>query len=774
MKIFRLLCALAALSASLPDGAHADTVQRSWNYLTTGNGHGFQVYDANQNKIVTFLDHPYRYLGPRPDPKADGYSRRNLAYDFYFGVRGAGSSGWLSAPSSAGSPEYLNQSNVIHAPTTLGAIQADSYFFAPFGYEGNAVIAVLKAPGATDGYVLFNFHMGTATTPDSPGADGEAVHASSGAVVETGPGGGAMVYVPLSSVDHQDCSGVFNKVSGDLSDNTTCSGTDVVPGFQKKLGSDGMMAVAVVYVDDPSQADQAVQSMKSWANGRAPQKLIDDALAEWESWRKPPPADILCSDDETKLWRQSEVVLRMGQIREPNTATRHNHGMILASLPPGEWHSGWVRDATYSTVALARMGHTDEAKMSLDFFLNAQPVSKYSSYVSNVPYKISVVRYFGSGEEQADYSGQQTPNIEIDGWGLFMWAARAYVEASGDTAWLGANYGTIISGVANALEANLETNGIAKADSSIWEVHDANKKHFAYTTITAARGFCDLAAMAKKNGQTDDQTHYQMLAQKIRTAFLGAFVDQQGALGGSLEGIAANKYYDGAVAEAFTMNILGDFTGGTATATLTMLNNLRVGSGGFKRNNDGLSSYDDNEWILVDLRIADSLRRAGRGMEAAGYVQQVIDKAAANFYLLPELYNAVASGQIGLYTGSIPMVGYGGGAYAMTMLDRAGAIEPNDCGDGMGVQLATFTCSGGTGPVPDGGSSGGGNGGNGGGPGGGNPAPDVPYLPACYCNFGGAAASGSALVLFLVPAALIGWRVRRRSAQDERDPEERD
>jgi hypothetical protein len=757
----RLLIAVLLLAAP---AAQAQGIQRSWNYLTTGNGHGFQVYDTNQNKIVKFLNHPYRYVSAGPTIQAEGVSRRNLAYDFYFGVRGAGSSGWLNA-AQPGAPEYVNQSNIIHAPSTLGAIQADSYFFAPFGYEGNVVIAVLKAPSATDGFVLFNFHMGATGTPDAPGAENESVSASSGAVVETGPGGGAMIYVPLNGVDHQDCANVYNNVTSgaNLGDNTSCAGNDVVPGFQKKLGADGMLAVAAAYVDDPTTAPTVIAAIQAWANGRAPQKLLDDSLAEWESWRKPPPTDILCSADETALWRQSETVLRMGQIREPNTATRVNHGMMLASLPPGEWHTGWVRDGTYATVALARMGHTDEAKASLDFFLHAHPVAKYSSYVSGVNYQISVCRYFGSGEEEADYSGQTSPNVEIDGWGLFLWAARAYLEASGDTAWLSANYAAIKSGVADALEANLETNSIAKADSSIWEVHDANKKHFAYTTMTATRGFCDLAAMAAKNSNMADQSHYQMLSQKMRTALLATFVDQQGALGGSLEGIAANMYYDGAVAEAFTMNLLPDFTGPTATQTLSMLQNLLVSSGGFKRNNNGQSDYDNNEWILIDLRMADSLRRAGRAAEGDTYLQAVIAKAAANFYLLPELYNAVAAnGQIGVYTGSIPMVGYGGGAYVMTMLDRAGMLEKNDCGDGMGTALPSFTCSGGMGPNPDGGGGGGGSGGNG--DGGDNPAPDVPFTPACYCDLGrtcGPLGSAGAL-LFLIATLLVIWRLRRQ------------
>src|SRR5262249_31335939 len=111
-----LFC-LGALAVA--DDAQADGAQRTWNFLTTGNGHGFQVYDANKNKIVTFLDHPYRYVAPRSDPRSDGIGRRNLAFDLFFGVKGTGGAGWLSAPSSAGDPEYVDQSNIIRAPVNI-------------------------------------------------------------------------------------------------------------------------------------------------------------------------------------------------------------------------------------------------------------------------------------------------------------------------------------------------------------------------------------------------------------------------------------------------------------------------------------------------------------------------------------------------------------------------------------------------------------------------------------------------------------------------------
>lgn len=756
-------------------GYPAAAQQRTWNFLTTGNGYGFQIFDTNANKITQFLEHPYRYLRPNPaDAHAEGVVRRNLAYDFYFGVRGGGTAGWLNAPSSAGDPGYLDESHIIRAPATLGAVTAESYFFAPFGYAGNAMVALLKASGASDGFAIFNFHMGNASNPDTPDATGESLRyvAASKAVVETGPGGGFMVYVPLSGVDFADCVNAYSKVAAgmDLGQNTSCSGNDIVPAFQKHLGADGWMAVAIQFVDstNPADADAAAAALASWGNNRTPDKILADARAEFDAWRKPPPSTVpLCSDAETRLWRQSEAVLRMGQIREPNSATRKNNGMILASLPPGSWHTGWVRDATYAVVALARSGHTDEAKLALDFFMNAAPVGAYASYVNNQTYRISLTRYFGNGQEECDWN-TSGPNIETDGWGLVLWAARNYVEASGDLAWLSANYATLQSQLAAPLEANLESSSLMRADSSIWEVHQPGK-HYAFTTLAAARGLCDVAALAKKAGKPADVSHYATLSGKINGAFQAAFLDPQMALAGSIEGLSQQKYYDGSVAEAFDWNLLADFGGPIATATLSLFNHLRVASGGFKRNNDGLSSYDNNEWILVDLRISNALRRAGKTSDADGYLGQIVKNAAVNFFLLPELYNDTPTdGQIGKYFGSIPMVGYGAGAYLITILDRAGQWEPNDCGDGNSRNGASFSCNGQSGGG-GGGTGGGGAGGSGGGGAGGSnsdggPGSDIPYRAACLCDIGGRARpSRGTITLLALPWLFVGVRLCQKA-----------
>lgn len=51
---------LIALCVAWP----AFSVERTWYHMTTGNGHGFQIFDRKANKITQFLEHPYRYVAP--------------------------------------------------------------------------------------------------------------------------------------------------------------------------------------------------------------------------------------------------------------------------------------------------------------------------------------------------------------------------------------------------------------------------------------------------------------------------------------------------------------------------------------------------------------------------------------------------------------------------------------------------------------------------------------------------------------------------------------
>jgi GH15 family glucan-1,4-alpha-glucosidase len=68
-------------------------------------------------------------------------------------------------------------------------------------------------------------------------------------------------------------------------------------------------------------------------------------------------------------------------------------------------------------------------------------------------------------------------------------------------------------------------------------------------------------------------------------------------------------------------------------------------------------------------------RRLGRTEEAAAILKRIVDKAAADHNVIPEMYVAVPCrlfpGAIGDATGAMPMVGYGAGVYILDLLQRA-------------------------------------------------------------------------------------------------------
>lgn len=763
-----------ALSALVLAGAIAFTARPalaidpvpSFRYLVTGNGHGFQVFDVGANAIKQYLERPYRYLRANPsNPDGEGIVRRNLAFDTYFGVKVGASAAWLGgrAPSEVG---YVDQSNMIRSAVAVNGVMTESFFVAPFGYEGNALVMLLKVTNTSasaqpvTAYAIHNFKMGSAPNADAPDANGEAVawDAASQSATETGPGGGVLVYAPIGGADVSSCNaGAYQTVAsgGTLTMQPSCSGTDTKNAFAKDLGSIApgevrWWGVAVLF-DADGNSGAAKTAWSTFLAGKTAEQLYTAILSEHESWREPPAPGL--SSTETEVWRQAESVLRMGQIREPYSESprRKNNGMILASLPPGGWHTGWVRDAVYAVAALARTGHASEAKMALDFFLNAD-AGRYPSFLNNVPYRISTVRYYGDGQEEADYSGAPTRNIEIDGWGLVLWGARTYVDFSGDTSWLSEAtkkgdtvYDALKNGIAEPLIANLEPSGLAIADASIWEVHWGNRQHFLYTTATAARGLCDMATLARRAGKMDDVTRYRQMAEKVTMAMRQNFVDSNRVLAGSLERLATgNNYRDGATVEAITWSLVPP-DDAVATATLGAMSYLQTPAGGYKRVEGSNDQYDTDEWILIDLRASAAFRRAGNAPKADQLLGWVTAQASANYDLLPELYNTrSSSGQIGAYSGSIPMVGYGAGAYQLTMLDRVQLYEHSDCGE---KDLGEYPDAG---PVlpDDAGTGGGGNGFAG------------RTGVACACQGGpGAPSTGALLALAFV------FVVRRRRAR---------
>jgi GH15 family glucan-1,4-alpha-glucosidase len=671
-------CALAALAAAAlaASAAHAEAQpHRSTALLPSSNGVAAIAWDRTQFKLTQFLEHPYAQAS------ATSTVTRNFAFDSYPGVRVGGTGTWLDTVPPV-VVEYVPGTAIVHAVRMLEGLQIDEYDFAPAGFAEHASVMLLVVTGpsggsAVDAYALFNYHLGSGGP--QPGTDSESIayDVARDAYVETGPSGVAMAYASIGASTHHGCTpnNPYTRLQSgaDLADDAGTGGAtnDAVAGFQSGLGvlgNAGAWAGWVTVLAPDANGSAAVDRARTWVAGRTPQQLLADEKAAWASWVTPAPGG--SSTLEASLDSESQVALRMGQVAEPGGGA----GQILASVAPGAWNIAWVRDMAYATVGLVRSGHYAEARAALSFQMGAK-VGGYQQYVG-APYAISVVRYYGDGTEQSD-SNQDGPNVEFDGFGLFLWALDEYVHASGDTKTLAAWWPVVKPGVADVLVKLQEPTGLIAADSSIWEVHwNGKQRHFAYTTIAAANGLCAASRLATVAGDAASSSVYLAAGQKSRDAMLGSLRAPDETIAQSTEGLAQGTgWLDAATLEAISFGLI-DPTRRTARATMGAIEaGLVPQSGrGFMRSDAG-DWYSSQEWVFVDLRAARALELRGDAPGSAALFGWNVAQASDNFGELSELHDATTAD----YAGQAPMVGFGAGAYLLALRDRGKPGSPT-CG----------------------------------------------------------------------------------------------
>ncbi len=421
---------------------------------------------------------------------------------------------------------------------------------------------------------------------------------------------------------------------------------------------------------DSLQTDRSVveRAKRAIVDGRG--RLVEDEVAWMRSViaRARIPEGI--SPVERNVLEQSISVLKMAQVGDREIPAG-GRGEIMASLPPGDWNIAWVRDGMYAVRALNRLGMFAEAKKYLAFMLDA-PSGGYIHYVFNdkkdygvgVPYQISVCRYFGGGREESDFN-DDGPNIELDGFGMFLSAFSDYVQRSGDSLFFRSRQAEVASTVADAILHCVTSAGVIRSDSGPWERHLPGKT-FAWTSIVCAAGLRDYGELCERFGTTEGE-HYLQSAQDLVDGIRRNFVVDGRLVKGNAEANDPEKYdyFDGGTIEAFSLNLLPDrilFESNYAAYEKS----LRIDSPtrGFSRINLG-DAYETGEWLLLDLRTASALNAFGRKQEARWFLDWVTAHASKNFNLIPELLNR----ENGRYDGSIPMVGFGSGAYVLTLFD---------------------------------------------------------------------------------------------------------
>ncbi|WP_263352511.1 glycoside hydrolase family 15 protein [Acidicapsa acidisoli] len=635
MCFIRILFAIACASLL----ASSDAVA---SHLVTGNGFGFAVVSPETATITGFYTHPYSFVRPEPgNPLSEGVETANFIKSI----------GWGESALPGASADYEEDSHIVRVRSGNG----EGTVYMPFGLR-RAALVLSWEPGGGNA---------------RPG----------GLQVEWRHPVRSQKAVRLSSVEMQLLK--FDDVPESLL--LIPLGTERAHSVSPQQVLASSLAWALVSVEGDDELEQAAQDFIRWRAGLAPQALVKREMAELEEWRVKPSVHF-ASELERHLWRQSEVMLRIAQSREPNQPGRHNFGLIVASLPDGAWVTPWVRDMSYAAVALARMGHRDEARAALLAYFNAQPTGKMREQTQGADYQISVVRYFGDGSEEPFFTQEGDTNIEFDDWGEALWVLGEYLKLYDDpdllrtATYRGKLYESARDFVMKPLIANLQKYGdglIVDADTSIWEEHQKDKKHFAFSTAAAIVGLRDFAEVAQRAG--DDATRTQILNQVslLQKGFNAAFI-REGKLRGTLEEGVKNDI-DGALLAIIDFGIVTDLA--VVRDTVQRMELLKVDSGGYRRVRSTYTDpaifeywYERQEFLFVDFSLAEVYWRLGRNAEAAAILERIVRKAAADHNIIPEMYVALPCrlfpGKIGDPTGALPMVGYGAGEYILHLIKR--------------------------------------------------------------------------------------------------------
>jgi hypothetical protein len=612
------------------------------SHLVTGNGFGFAVVAPESGAVTKFYAHPYSFTHPDPkNPLSEGIEAANFIKEL----------SWRSGDARDSSANYVNDSQVIR----MERLDGEGWCFMPFGFA-HAAMLVGWEPGSEarksgNWQVAWNRRVASQRKLRVGGED-LAVLRFEG--IEE-----SLLLVPMD---------------------TPRAGSAEA---EQPLANNA--AWAMVSLESDGDAEGVAKEFEKWRAGLTLSDLAKREIAEIEQWRVK-PAVRFTTEAERHLWRQSEIMLRIAQSREPNRPGHYGNGLIVASLPDGVWFTPWVRDMAWATVAFARMGHRAEARAAVLAYFNARPTGKMRAETAGADYQISVVRYFGDGTEEPFFTQEGGTNIEFDDWGEALWALGEYLrvydepELLKERTYRGTVYETARDFIARPLLANTEKFGdglIVNADTGLWEERQKDKKHFAFSTAMAIVGLRSFAAVAHQAGEETTQAEMLKQADLLQTGFKAAFI-RDGHLHGTLEPGEKNDI-DGALLQIINFGVVTDAA--MVRDTLERMALLKVASGGYRRVRSNYTDpaiyeywYEREEFLFVDFNLAELYRKLGRSEEASAMLGRIEEKAAADHNIIPEMYVAVPCqlfpGKVGDPTGALPMVGYGAGEFILYLLER--------------------------------------------------------------------------------------------------------
>jgi GH15 family glucan-1,4-alpha-glucosidase len=190
-------------------------------------------------------------------------------------------------------------------------------------------------------------------------------------------------------------------------------------------------------------------------------------------------------------------------------------------------------------------------------------------------------------------------------------------------------------------------------------------------------GLREFAHVAQRAGDEAAARHALDTQKLLETGFAAAFI-RDGTLRGTLEPGIKNDI-DGALLPIINFGLVRNPA--VIRDAVERMALLKVASGGYRRVRSTYTDpaiyeywYERQEFLFVDFALAELYRRLGRDAEADAMLGRIVDKAAADHDIIPEMYVALPCdlfpGRIGDPTGALPMVGYGAGAYVLHLIER--------------------------------------------------------------------------------------------------------
>jgi hypothetical protein len=628
-KKFTLSVALTILFPSLLAQTTAKPFEQSYFKLTTSNGLITAVYDSKKNAIEYVCPHIFA-----------NYDSALYVHPFAGNIK-------LNGSEQPVNVSYLENTHIISAMYKDFTIN----YFASFTNEDKILYIAVKGEKQKIGGLSFS----------SEGGEGKLL---------TG--------ISLLTYSHEDLR-VF--LSG-----------NVLTGSTLRSYNNNIYEKYFLFsFTDSLHKDTAIITKAISKISSAKSSLADNEAAFMKNVFAGCKIPAGITRQERNVVEQSISFLKMAQVSDKEIFP-YSHGQILASLRPGLWHAAWVRDGSFAIQAMTKLGMFDEAKKGLEFMLKA-PSGRYKHYTHTdgkdygigSDYQVSVCRYYGNGKEESTQY-DDGPNIEIDNFGLFLRAFSDYAAASKDSAFYKKWNGLVTTKIADPTVSCIDTNSLIKEDSGPWEHYLQMPRQYTFTSGVCSEGLDKFADLQKLYNLPYEK--YKSAAERLKSGILNhTLVDGRYIKGNINDKLKTDhEYYDAGVYEIFANGLMND-----RNLLLSHIkeydNYLRIKGErpGYIRLNSN-DPYENQEWVFINLRIAYAHLLYGQKEEAAKLINHVTEMAETNYNTIPEMF----SNKLQLdkmteefspidvwcncirtkgdeYIGAIPMVGYGSGAYILSL-----------------------------------------------------------------------------------------------------------